>query len=253
MPTHTTEDRKVNLALDIGNTAVKAGIFERERLLKTIRFNHLNFQRIIHLITRYRIEHVIVSSVTQEGIPAPKRFRRYVTTLTELTRETPLPFDNQYETPQTLGNDRLAAVAGGHTLHPNNHVLVIDAGTALTFDFLHQSGSYWGGNISPGLNLRFEALHQATGRLPLVRPQENAPIIGNNTRQAILAGVQNGIIYEMNQYIRHYTKTYGRVKVLLTGGDCFFFDNKLNYPIFVEPNLVLIGLNKILKYNIYER
>jgi len=243
----------VNLALDIGNSAVKAGIFRRGRLLGTHRFNHFNFQRIINLTARYGIEHVIVSSVTQQGTPARERFKKYVKTLTELTPETPLPFDNQYETPETLGNDRIAALAGGQERFPASHVLVIDAGTAVTYDFLHQSGSYRGGNISPGLNLRFEALHQATGRLPRLRPQENVPHMGRNTHQAIWAGVQNGIIYEMNQTIHYFTNTYGKVKVLLTGGDCFFFDNKLNCPIFVEPNLVLIGLNKILKYNIYAR
>jgi len=248
-----TEDLQLNLALDIGNTSVKAGIFGQDRLLKTFRFKHFNHQRITHLIARYRVEHVIFSSVRRESIPTPGRFSAYVKSLTELTPQTPLPIKNHYETPESLGNDRLAAVTGGQELFPNSHVLVIDAGTALTFDFLEKSGSYLGGNISPGLNLRFDSLHQATGKLPLLKPQKEVPALGKNTRQAIEAGVQHGIIYEMNQYIEYFTQAYGSVKVLLTGGDCFFFDNKLKYPIFVEPNLVLIGLNKILKYNIYAR
>jgi len=248
-----TQDQPLNLALDIGNTAVKAGIFEQDRLLETFRFNHFNYQRILHLVARYAVDHVIFSSVRRESFPAISRFSRHVKTLRELTPQTPLPINNLYETPETLGNDRLAAVIGGQALFPNHHLLVMDAGTALTIDFLHGSGSYLGGNISPGLTLRFESLHQATGRLPRLEPQKNVPPLGKNTREAIAAGVQHGIIYEMNQYINHFTEVYGSVKVLLTGGDCNFFDNKLNCPIFVEPNLVLMGLNKILKYNIYAR
>ena len=253
MPVSFTEDQHLNLALDIGNTAVKAGIFRQDQLLKTFRFSHLNYQRITHLMARYPVDHLIFSSVRQEHIPAIQRFKKHVKNLMVLTPDTPLPIKNLYETPETLGNDRLAAVIGGQQLFPNHHVLVMDAGTALTFDFLHASGSYLGGNISPGLSLRFKSLHQATGRLPQMKPQEKVPPLGRNTRQAIVAGVQNGIIYEMNHYIQYFSEAYASVKVLLTGGDSNFFDNKLNYPIFVEPNLVLIGLNKILKYNIYAR
>ena len=248
-----SEDRPLNLALDIGNTAVKAGIFEQDTLVKALRFSRFNHEQITNLVSQYGIDRVIYSSVREKDIPAISAFSGHVKTLLELTPQTPLPIDNRYETPHSLGNDRLAGVVGGQALFPNTPLLVIDAGTALTIDFLDESGSYLGGNISPGLALRFESLHQATGRLPKVDPQENLPLLGKNTRQAIAAGVQNGIIYEINQYMHSFAQAHGSVKVLLTGGDCNFFDNKLNYPIFVEPNLVLIGLNKILKYNIYAR
>jgi len=169
----------------------------------------------------------------------------------EFSSQTPIPIENLYKTPDTLGKDRLAGVTGGQSLFPGRPLLVIDAGTAITYDFLNAAGQYQGGNISPGLTMRLGALHKYTRRLPRVQPRRQTPVMADNTVEAIAAGVQNGIIYEMNQYIEHFTNQYPGLITILTGGDSFFFDNKLKYPIFVEPNLILIGLNKILKYNLY--
>lgn len=243
----------LNLALDIGNSAVKAGFFGENGLIKSFRFSSFNFQRLSAIMARYHPENAIVASVRKENLPGEGRFSRHLSNMVMFSHQTPLPINNLYESPETLGLDRLAGVVGAQSLFPNNPLLVIDAGTAITYDLLDAEGNYHGGNISPGMRLRFQSLHQATGRLPHIKPGETNNTLGKNTRDAIASGVQNGIIYEMNQYIEQFKATYQTLKVLLTGGDCFFFDNKLKYHIFVEPNLILIGLNEILKFNIYAR
>jgi type III pantothenate kinase len=243
----------LDLALDIGNTFVKAGIFEEDRLLETFRFEHLQLDDIDDMADQYNLANVIVSSVKGEEIPVREQLKRRFGHYLELTHATALPIKNLYESPQTLGNDRIAAVVGGNTLYPSSNLLVIDAGTAITFDLLTKDGSYLGGNISPGLKLRFESLHRSTRQLPLMQPREGFGLLGKNTNDALVCGVQNGIIFEMNHYIKNLKDQYTRLTTILTGGDSNFFDNKLNYPIFVEPNLILFGLNEILKYNVYAK
>lgn len=243
----------MDLALDIGNTFVKAGIFEEDRLLETFRFEHMQLDDIYDMADQYNLANVIVSSVKGEEIPAREQLKRRFGHYLELTHATALPIKNLYESPQTLGNDRIAAVVGGNTLYPSSNLLVIDAGTAITFDLLTKDGSYLGGNISPGLKLRFESLHRATRQLPLMQAREGFGLLGKNTNDALVCGVQNGIIFEMNHYIKNLKDHYTRLTTILTGGDSNFFDNKLNYPIFVEPNLILFGLNEILKHNVYAK
>jgi type III pantothenate kinase len=125
-------------------------------------------------------------------------------------------------------------------------------GSAITIDFINHQGIYKGGNISPGMNMRYKALHHFTQKLPLLKPQNTGILEGQNTNEAIHAGVQNGIRFEIEKYINAYEQKYASLITILTGGDSNFFDNKLNYTIFAESNLILKGLNKILKYNIYE-
>ncbi|MFP4620430.1 MAG: type III pantothenate kinase [Bacteroidales bacterium] len=241
----------MNLAVDIGNSAVKAGIFENNKLYRVIRLRHYIPQRILHLVLRYGVKNMIVSSVKGFQIPGVKKLKRCLNVYIEFSSETSLPLKNLYRTPETLGKDRLAAVAGGISLFPDSNVLVIDAGTAITFDFINKQKAYLGGNISPGLSMRYQALHQFTSRLPLLQKEEDSDLLGDNTNKAIVRGVQNGIIFEINSYIESLSVKYGEIRTILTGGDSNFFDNKLKYPIFVESDLVITGLNKILKYNIY--
>jgi type III pantothenate kinase len=247
------EPDSLDLAVDIGNSSVKAGIFRQDQLLETFRMEHFDDQEASRLIRRYSLKNAILCSVKNRDRFQWDWLADHFGHFLELTASTPLPIKNEYQTPETLGSDRIAAVAGAYALFENQNVLVIDAGTAITYDFLDAAGHYKGGNISPGLNLRFRGLHEATGQLPLISPQESSPWLGKNTHQAIVAGVQNGLIFEVNQYIEHFTQQYGRLTTILTGGDSNFFDNKLKYTIFAESNLVLIGLNKILKYNLYAK
>ena len=247
------EPESLDLAVDIGNSSVKAGIFRQDQLLKTFRMEYFDGRQASRLVQEYPIKNAILCSVKNPDRLQGESLANYFEHILELTASTPLPIYNEYQTPETLGSDRIAAVTGAYALFPNQNVLVIDAGTAITYDLLEASGHYMGGNISPGLTLRFRGLHEATGLLPLVSPQKSAPWLGKNTHQAIVAGVQNGLIFEVNQYIHHFTNQYGNLTTILTGGDSNFFDNKLKYTIFVESNLVLIGLNKILKHNLYAK
>jgi len=166
-----------------------------------------------------------------------------------LTHETPLPIENKYHTPETLGKDRLAAVVGAAFLMPNFDVLVVDAGTAITFDFIDAKKNYLGGNIDAGLELRLKALHTFTKKLPLVKPVKEVPLLASDTEMALAAGVLNGIIFEIDSYIDTLKIEYPRLSTFLTGGSSIFFEKKLKNSIFAEKNLVLIGLNYILQYN----
>jgi len=167
----------------------------------------------------------------------------------ELDQHTPLPIENLYETPETLGKDRIAAAVGANELFPGQNVLIIDAGTAITYDVVSEKNEFLGGNISPGLQMRFKALNQFTGKLPLINYSDEFQLIGRNTEEAIRAGVQNGILYEIERTIETFNRNYENLQIVMTGGDSIFFDKKLNYSIFVHFNLTLIGLNRILEHN----
>lgn len=167
----------------------------------------------------------------------------------ELDHQTVLPIGNLYETPETLGKDRLAAAVGANELFPNQNILIIDAGTAITYDLVSEKNQFVGGNISPGLQMRFKALNHFTGKLPLISYSDEFQPIGKNTTDAIRAGVQNGILFEIDQTIDLFNRNYQNLQIVMTGGDSIFFDKKLNYSIFVHFNLTLIGLNRILEHN----
>ena len=166
-----------------------------------------------------------------------------------LSADTPIPIKIGYGTPRTLGADRLAAAVAAKEMYPGKNLLIIDAGTAITYDFLSQDGIFTGGNITPGKQMRFESLHNQTARLPLVDENGDCPLTGYDTPSAIRGGVMRGIAYEMNGYIRDYKKIYPDLSVLLTGGDAPLFEQELEGKYTAERHLVLKGLNRILYYN----
>jgi type III pantothenate kinase len=166
-----------------------------------------------------------------------------------LNHETPLPVVNLYETPETLGYDRMAAVVGANEQFPHRNILVIDAGTCITYEFIDSKGQYHGGNISPGMQMRFKALQQFTGRLPLVDTNGRKLPMGRDTETAIRAGVLKGMEYEISGYIESMKHKYPELLVFLTGGDDFSFDSSVKSIIFADRFLVLKGLNRILNYN----
>lgn len=157
---------------------------------------------------------------------------------------TSIPIQNLYGTPETLGLDRLASVVGADSYFPMEKCMVIDLGTAITIDFLSE-GKYLGGNISPGLQMRFKSLHHFTQKLPYLENSEEIKPIGANTKEAIISGVQLSILGEIDYYRRKFPE----YKVLFTGGDAFYFVRKIKIPIFVVKNLTILGLNRILEYN----
>ncbi len=157
--------------------------------------------------------------------------------------------ENCYKTPETLGKDRIAAAVGGFDLYPDTNLLIIDAGTAITYDIVNDKHQFLGGNISPGIEMRFKALHQFTGKLPLVKQQNFGKLYGTSTEEAIRAGVQNGVVFEIDKAIDTFKEFYKNLKVIITGGDAEFFDKKLKNSFFVNFNLTALGLNRILEYN----
>ena len=240
----------MNLVIDIGNTRTKVAVFHRGEVLITIPFDHIEVSHIELLKREYEeLNKVIVSSVKNY----PEELRAYLQTgfetFIELDATTPLPIENCYQTKETLGKDRIAAVVGAYDLYPDTNILVIDAGTAITYDILTAEGKYLGGNISPGLEMRFKALNHFTGKLPKVEQADQNKLFGTSTDEAIRAGVQNGTVYEADTTISAFKEFYNNLKVIITGGDAEFFDNKLKNSFFVHFNLTSLGLNRILEHN----
>ncbi len=239
----------MNLVFDIGNTQYKVSIFDNKgNILQHFYYKELSEQTINQLIKEYNISDVIFSDTRGEDISKiqswfPKQIKSVI-----LTHQTPLPISINYQTPNTLGKDRIAAAVGAYKLFPSQNNLIIDIGTAITIDFLSATNTFEGGIISPGQELRFRALNEFTGKLPLVQPTDEQKIIGKNTTEAIQQGVQNGIIFEINEYICRYKQKYDNINVIITGGYSYLFEKKINYPIFAELFLVSIGLNTILNY-----
>jgi type III pantothenate kinase len=239
-----------SVCIDIGNTLIKFAMFSNNDMVHFELLEKNKIQRIVDFINEKQITDAILSSVAEIPDDMVSFLRQNLDHFINLDHLTPIPVVNLYETKETLGKDRLAAIVGAYYLYPNQNVLVIDAGSAITYDFVDSTGQYLGGNISPGIQMRYKALHTFTKRLPLLEPSLSIPSIGQNTNDAIRAGVQMGIIHEVDGAIDKFKELYPDLRVLITGGDYKFFDNRLKNSIFVVSNLVLIGLNRILNYNV---
>jgi type III pantothenate kinase len=240
----------MNLCIDQGNSSTKVGVFDQNELIETFVYKQFGKSEISTMVDRFSISHCIISSVVSDNEELIEDLKANFESFVELSHKTEIPIENRYATPETLGKDRLAAVVGASFLKPNCEILVIDAGTAITYDFIDSNKIYWGGNIAPGLNLRLRALHEFTHKLPLVEPKGESPLIGNSTDSAILSGAIYGIVFEIDGYINVLKIKYPQLSAFLTGGSTFYFDTKLKNAIFAERNLVLIGLNRILQYNV---
>ena len=167
-----------------------------------------------------------------------------------LSSETKVPFKNNYETPKTLGVDRIALAAAATKKYPQRNVLIIDAGTCITFDFINKKNEYLGGAISLGIAMRYKALHDYTSKLPLLEMHEVSNFIGTNTNASIHSGVVNGVLNEIEGVIKQYQKKYRDLTIVLTGGDTYFLAKQLKSGIFAHPNFVLEGLHTVLTYNL---
>ena len=236
-----------NLILDFGNTQLKYGVFEDNRLKQQGVVADLD--ALEKLVEKLKPENVAISSVS---LPADE----VVKTLgvkgqkVVLTHETNLPITNLYETPETLGKDRLAAVLGAFYLFPKTDCLVIDAGTCITYDFLDASGNYHGGLITPGLKMKFKAMHTFTQRLPFLEQPAFVPALsGKTTAQAMQSGVYNGTLAEAQGIQQQYAKESKNLVTIVCGGDAAFFETNLKGRIFAIPELVLLGLNSLLLEN----
>lgn len=241
----------MNLVLDLGNTFGKIAVCERQKVVEAATYEKITSREISYFHIRYGgIKGAIVSSVVNYSREIIDYLNNLYDTCIELNHATPIPLVNLYLTPETLGYDRIAAAVGAYTICPGKDVLVIDAGTAITYDIVSSRGEFVGGNISQGIDIRFKSLHKYTNRLPhLERPLELPPLVGSSTREAIQSGIVNGLRFEMDGFIEAMTGLYPKLQVVLTGGDAKYFVGKLKSSIFVDPNLNLIGLNRILEHN----
>ena len=238
----------MNVALDIGNSSTKVGIFDNHQLSE--RFVLKTEDDLEKFLINFSGDYIIISSVNvqeKKVLSYASRFKRRIA----LMHTTPLPIKIAYKTPNTLGMDRVAAVCGAVDGFKNCNCLVIDAGTSITYDYVDKSGEYHGGGLSLGIGMRFRALHSFTARLPLVETRNSLPnLVGDSTVSCIESGVMHGVIDEVDGVIRRYQQKFGDLTVILTGGDSVFFENNLKASIFASPELVLRGLNSILLHNV---
>ena len=245
----------MNLILDIGNSFIKIAVFENNKIVMKDVLDKLSVSELIIYLNDTKIKYLnlnkcILSTVDDTYNKIDDFLTRCMNLYIKLNHETKIPIKNLYQTPVTLGKDRLAGVVGANNIYLNSNVLIFDAGTAVTIDFINDKNEYIGGNISPGLQTRYKSLHKFTNKLPLLKVNSKFDKkIGVDTISAITAGVQKGLIYEIDSYINDFNEKYNNLKIVFTGGDVFFFENNLKNNIFAEPNLVFNGLNRILEYN----
>lgn len=240
----------MNLAVDIGNTLIKMAVVDKGQVVDTFKTERGEKGYIDSVFEAY--PGINSAIMVCSGGESPEIERVLIEKLGGFmlfTNQIPVPIENLYATPKTLGCDRLAAAVGANALYPDSNVLIVDFGTAITIDFVNSQNQYLGGNISPGAGLRFRALHEYTNALPLLSFSDEVALIGDTTQSAIINGVINGVVFEVEGYISEFEKKYDDLRVIFTGGDGNFFAKRLKNPIFATYDLVVYGLNRILEYN----
>ena len=256
----------MNLVVDIGNSLLKAALFNKKNEIVFVNtFEVKSLITSIKVFTdfiddisgRFSVQQAIVSSVVKDLEGIFDYLQKIYTQVIILDHSTPLPVQIHYKTPETLGKDRIAAAVGALYIFPENNCLVIDSGTCITYELITREGKYLGGNISPGPSLRFRAMNNFTSKLPLLNPDNDTvskvfdknELVGSNTEKALITGVFFGILYEIKGMIGAYKSKYPDLKVIITGGYTSLFERPLKNEIFADSNIVLKGLNEILKFN----
>jgi type III pantothenate kinase len=240
----------MNLAIDLGNTALKWAVFEDKNLIFRGNFGYLNLLEDLKSLEKFQIRRVAYTTV----IEVPEELKYFLSQfdfVLSINQNSTFPLGNAYETPQTLGIDRLMNAVAANNLFPNNNVLVIDCGTCLKIDFVSIANGFEGGSIAPGLNMRYKALNQFTHQLPLLEPKQFNNLTGKNTSDSIHNGVMSGMANEIIGAVNAYAENYLDLKLIITGGDYLYFQDIIEKKaIFAEPNLTLIGINLLLLHNI---
>ena len=242
----------LNLIIDVGNTQIKIAVFNRGELQMKEFCSNSTFIRVIKKLQEKfpDLKNAIISSVgsfnTENITWTTTRFKTLF-----LSSQLKLPFTNKYATPDTLGVDRIALVSAAVLKYPNKNCLIIDAGSCITYDFISANGEYYGGAISPGIKMRYQALHTFTDKLPLLSINNEKKYIGNTTQSSINIGVLQGVLFEIEGYIARYNEDFKDLTVILTGGDTYYLLDSLNFNIFANSNFLLEGLNHILEHNLY--
>ncbi|MBK7130884.1 MAG: type III pantothenate kinase [Crocinitomicaceae bacterium] len=238
----------MNVCIDQGNTATKIGIFEDKILREVQAFSKDNHAQALDYLESviHKDSSIILSSVADVDLDINFLKPKYLIKFSHLTS---IPIINQYKTPETLGKDRLANAVAAWSMSKGKNSLVIDCGTCIKYDVVDAKGNYFGGAISPGLHMRYRSLHDYTGKLPMIESTTNTITTGTNTTESIQAGVENGILDEINGFINRYTQQYSDLTIFMTGGDLPHFEKAFKNSIFAIPELTLTGLNEILRYH----
>lgn len=237
------------LAIDIGNSQIKGAVFKHNTISDTFIFAYSEWRKKIeNIFEQYPfLSHLIVSSVGKlsedDFLWIDKKIQ-----ISFVSRQMKFPFTNLYKTPDTLGVDRMVLASGAVLKYPKTNRLVIDAGTAITYDFVDAMDNYLGGAISPGLRLRYKALNDYTAKLPYLEKTEEDFFIGQNTSESIHSGVVNGVIHEIEGFIDRYRTTYENFIIILTGGDTDFLAKRLKSTIFANQNFLLESLNDLYQF-----
>lgn len=240
----------MNIIIDIGNSKTKVAFFENSNLISKKTFNELNMKVFDYINSNIsKNDKIIISAVKENNFTKIFELKNVVKYFIVLDKNTKLPIINDYLDKNSLGYDRIAAAVGASVLSEKKYNLIIDIGTAITIDFV-ENNKFKGGNISPGIDIRYRALNNYTDKLPLLNNREYLNLYGNTTNESIISGVINGIIYEIRGAIDSFSEKFKNINIFITGGDAFFFDKKIKRSIFVNSNLVLIGLNRILEINV---
>ncbi len=241
----------MNLTIDIGNSRTKFTIFHNNRIENLIyQSNEADLNLILkNELNNYSINSIIICSVNNFIPDNILKLKNKTKKFIIFSHKTKIPIKNLYTSPKLLGLDRLAAAIGANSIYPNNNCLIIDAGTAITFDIINEKSEFIGGSISLGLTTRYKSLAHFTKKLPEIEFNENYEYPAKNTESSIHAGIQMGIIYETEGYIKYIEQRFSNLKIIVTGGDFNFFVKNIKKTIFAEPNLVAIGLNRIIEIN----
>lgn len=240
----------MNLVVDVGNTRTKLAVFDKNNMITVVIVEQSEvLDGIKELRKSYNQLHLAIISSVGVIDQAVVNYLNLHFILLVLSHETPLPFNNLYATPKTLGIDRIALVCASVQQFANKNVLIIDAGTCITYDFITNTNDYLGGSISPGIRMRYKALHNQTAKLPLLETQFPEHFIGNSTINAINSGIVYGVLSEIDGIIERYSTDYSDLTIILTGGDTNFLSKQLKSSIFANSNFLLEGLNFILQYN----
>ena len=240
----------MNLIIDIGNTSTKLAVFQRDKVLiaKTVEGFSLVIE-VENLLKQFtEIKRGFVSSVGFLSEDELKTLEKRLP-MTVLSSTLKLPFKVHYKTPNSIGADRLALMAAAATQYSEKNVLVIDAGSCITYDFIDSKNNYLGGAIAPGIQMRYKSLGDFTSSLPTLQKRVPKNSIGNSTHNSIHSGVINGVLYEIKGAINEYQNKYPDLTVILTGGDADFLCKQLKISIFANSDFLLEGLNFLLEYN----
>ncbi|MEP6513504.1 MAG: type III pantothenate kinase [Parafilimonas sp.] len=239
---------QITLCFDFGNTRLKCAVFENEALKEVVNLEDDSTASIQNILTAYHPQKTILSSVINHNA-AIEELLMAQTKFHKLSHKSKLPFTTPVSKPDTIGADRLALCAAAIDMHPQQHTLAISLGSCITYNFINKFHEFLGGSISPGMQMRFNSMHQFTAKLPLINPDANFPLTGYDTRTNLLSGVIMGISKEIDGIIDEYAKRYSKFNVLLTGGDMDFFAPHIKNKIFASPYLIYKGLYVISEFN----